>query len=289
MRRLALLFVYFWVLRCGFAYGTEPGGKTTTLQELTAQLKAQVKPLGATVGMKRAFESFQQRHKLRSGEISYDDFILIRMLFETNRDAGLWNLRWVITDLEPNSKSIWRQWQGIAGKPTYTTPTAVAECDELSALFSFLARKTGIKSTGLFWPASNHTVSVWVIPRRTDPPIRVVVPTTQIFLDETDMFDTTTFNPWTQRNIYEYAGQDVPDSYTIPSTLVQFFIRQIETYTGATDDTLQRIRYLRESVFCGLDSPQGAASKAKALSTNGHLPEEDGSALRQFAEDLTRP
>jgi len=55
---------------------------------------------------------------------------------------------------------------------------------------------------GLLWPASNHTVAVWVLHPSRGPVIRIVVPTTQIFLNENDFFDTRKFDPWRQKTIY---------------------------------------------------------------------------------------
>jgi hypothetical protein len=66
------------------------------------------------------------------------------------------------------------------------TATASAECDELSALDAFLAGRAGVKGVGLFWPFANHTVAVWVVRPAERPVIRLVVPTSQIFLKETD-------------------------------------------------------------------------------------------------------
>ena len=103
-----------------------------------------------------------------------------RLLYEATRDAGLWNLHWTITDRPPNSDNIWRQWHAM-GQPSALSPTASAECDELSALFAFLARRSGVKGVGLFWPYPNHTVAVWELHPAERPTIRVVVPTSQIF------------------------------------------------------------------------------------------------------------
>ena len=54
--------------------------------------------------------------------------------------------------------------------------------DELSALYAFFAGRAGIRGVGLFWPYPNHTVDVWVLRPAGSPPVRVVVPTSQIFL-----------------------------------------------------------------------------------------------------------
>jgi hypothetical protein len=75
------------------------------------------------------------------------------------------------------------------------------------------------------------------------------VPTSQIFLDESDFFDTKKFDPWSQKTIYEYTRRDVPDSIELPQPLFDFFVQQMDEYGGATDATLQKLRYLREGGF----------------------------------------
>jgi len=92
--------------------------------------------------------------------------------------------------------------------PSPLAPTATAECDELSALFAFLAGRAGVRSIGLLWPYPNHTVAVWTVGS-----VRVVIPTTQIFLEESDYWGTKKFDPWRQKAIYEYIRRDVPDSF----------------------------------------------------------------------------
>lgn len=142
----------------------------------------------------------------------------MRLLYEATRDAGFWNMHWNVTDQPPNSDRIWRQWRAV-DKPSIYEPTAIAECDELSALFAFLVERPGVRSVGLFWPYSNHTVAVWVVQPTGGQVIRVVVPTSQIFLEESDDFDTGKFNPWKQKTIYEYTRRDVADSFEIPKPL----------------------------------------------------------------------
>jgi hypothetical protein len=48
------------------------------------------------------------------------------------------------------------------------------------------------------------------------PPIRIVIPTSQIFLTDADTFDTRKFDPWRQKTIYVYTRRDVPDSFVLP-------------------------------------------------------------------------
>lgn len=237
-----------------------------------------------TSGMRQSYDAFLEANGLPDGEPLRSRFCTIRILFEATRDAGLWNLHWSITNREPNSDNVWHQWAGLE-HPASNAPTATAECDELSALLAFLARQSGVRGVGLFWPTSNHTVAVWAIPTPSGRDVRIVVPTTQIFLSETDRFGTRTFDPWRQRTIHEYNRRDAPATLRLPARLMTFLSRQIERYAGADDAVLQRLRYLRAAVFNGTTTPGEAAMSAAAL-----LPtcttEENRSALEHFVHDI---
>jgi hypothetical protein len=259
------------------------------LADLITVIHAKAKALENTSGMHSGFLSFVSAHKLTPESIRYSDYVLVRLLFEATRDAGFWNLHWTITNQPPNSDNIWRQWR-TNKRPSLLVPTASAECDELSALYSFLAEREGIKGVGLFWPYANHTVAVWVLHPANNSVIRVVVPTSQIFLEESDLFDTHKFNPWTQKTIYEYTRRDVPDSFELPKPLFDFFVQQIDKYAGASDLTLQQLRYLREGVFLRSWTPEDAARTALRRQTAlGSGPAEDLAAFQNFAQDMRAP
>jgi hypothetical protein len=264
----------------------DPGNSSVNLGQLISQVRGKTKTLEGSAGMREGFRSFLSAHKLAPGSINYSDYVLVRLLFEGTRDAGFWNLHWAITDQPPNSDRIWQQWQSIK-TPSVLASTATAECDELSALYAFLVERAGVKGVGLFWPAANHTVAVWTVRPAGGSPIRVVVPTSQIFLDETDFFDTKKFNPWTQKTVYEYTRRDVPDSFEIPKPLFDFFLQQVDKYAGATDVTLQQLRYLREGVFLRTWTPEHAAlaalKRGRSLSARSS---EDLAALQHFAQDM---
>jgi len=274
-------------------YPQYPGRPATSSQSVPVwqfvdAIRQKAKALENSSGMRLAFQSFLKMHQLNPDSISYSDFVIVRLLFEATRDAGFWNLHWSITDQPPNSERIWSQWRA-ASHPTLTEPTATAECDELSALYAFLVERAGVKKVGLFWPAPNHTVAVWVLQPSTGPVIRVVVPTSQIFLEETDSFDTNKFNPWRQKTIYEYTRRDVPDSFELPKPLVDFFFRQAELYAGASDATLQRLRYVRDAVFVKTWTTEQAAHDAQSrLAAGGPASREDALALQSYAKDMRR-
>jgi hypothetical protein len=254
--------------------------------QFVSLLRAKAKVLESSSGMRLGFQSFTSAHKLPPESIRYSDYVLVRLLFEATRDAGFWNLHWAITDQPPNSDRIWKQWQSI-GNPSPLQSTATAECDELSALYAFLVERAGVKSVGLLWPAPNHTVAVWVVHPASGPVVRVVVPTTQIFLDDTDRFDTKKFDPWRQKTIYEYTRRDVPDSFRLPKPLFDFFLQQVDKYGGASDATLQQLRYLREGVFLKSWTPEQAAQQAlKRGNTLASGPAEDLVPLQNFAQDM---
>ena len=188
--------------------------------------------------------------------------------------------------MPPNSDNVWRQWRSVA-RPSLLAPTATAECDELSALYAFLVERVGVRGVGLFWPYPNHTVAVWVLHPQGSVPVRLVVPTTQIFLDQGDFFGTRKFNPWRQKRIYEYTRQDVPGSFELSGPLFNFFLSQVDKYAGASDSTLQRLRYLREGVFLKAWSAEEAARKALDLGNEaGTGSAEDLAAFQNFAQDM---
>ena len=263
-----------------------PASKGVPLSEFLDGIRQKAKTLESSSGMRLGFQSFTAAHHLSAQGVHYSDYVLVRQLFEATRDAGFWNLHWSVTDQPPNSDNIWRQWHTMP-KPSVWEPTATAECDELSALFAFFAERAGVRTVGLFWPAPNHTVAVWVLHPTNGNIIRVVVPTSQIFLEETDFFDTKKFDPWRQKTIYEYTRRDVPDSFELPKPLAEFFLQQIDKYAGASDLTLQRLRYLRDAVLTKSASPEQAARDA--LARRAALPSgstEDASAFQAFADDM---
>ena len=264
----------------------KPPASGTTLAHLVTEVRSRAKALENSSGMRASFQSFTSAYKIKPESIRYSDFVIVRLLYEASRDAGFWNMHWTITNMPPNSDQVWRQWKAVQSVSPIL-PTASAECDELSALFSFLVERAGVHSAGLFWPYPNHTVAVWVVHPTNGGEVRVVVPTSQIFLTVNDSFATRKFNPWHQKTIYEYTRHDVPDTFQIPKPLFDYFVAQIGKYSGASDSTLQQIRYLREGVFLrdwsAEDAAKDALDRRKAL---GEGPVEDLKAFQNFAYDM---
>jgi hypothetical protein len=259
---------------------------STSLADLIAAVHKKREALADSRGMKQSYLAFIHESQLPPSTVAYSDWVTARLLFGATRDAGFWNLHWDITNQPPNSGQVWRQWRSIKDISVVKS-TATAKCDELSALYAFLALRAGVHGIGLFWPAPNHTVAVWVLHPAVGGEIRIVVPTTQIALSENDMFGTKKFNPWSQKTIFEYTRRDAPNSYVIPKPLYEFLLQQIDKYAGATDATLQKIRYLREGVLCHNWTPQAAASEALRVKAclNSEV-QEDSSALQNFANDM---
>lgn len=263
-----------------------PGRADTTVAHLVSEIRTHAKKLEASSGMHSSFQSFTTAYKLAPNSISYSDYVIVRLLYEATRDAGFWNMHWTITNMPPNSDQVWMQWKTVH-EVSPLTPTASAECDELSALYAFLVERAGTRSVGLFWPYPNHTVAVWVLHPANGAEVRVVVPTSQVFLGVNDSFGTRKFNPWHQKTIFEYKRRDAPDSFELPQPLFDYFVRQMERYAGASDSTLQEIRYLREGVFLKSWTPEAAAKDALDRKQGlGTGPAEDLAAFENFAADM---
>lgn len=284
---VAVLFAVPFATPLLFAQVAErrPQPAAPTLAALISALRAKSESLKSSPGTRGEYESFLSAHKQAPGTVSYSDFILLHLIFEAARDAGFWNLRWSITDQPPNSDRIWAQWKEVR-KPSFAEKTATGECDELSALFAFLAMRAGVKGVGLFWPYPNHTVAVWSVHPANGPTIRVVVPTSQIFLNENDTFDTRGFDPGHQKTIYDYARRDVPDSLELPKPLFDFFLAQLDKYGGLLTKTLQQLRNLREAVIQKSLTPAEAAHEALRRTAAYSTTPDDRAAFRRFADDL---
>jgi hypothetical protein len=258
----------------------------TTLVHLLSEIRLRATGLENSSGMRLSFKSFTSSYKIAPASISYSDFVIVRLLYEATRDAGFWNVHWTITNMPPNSDRIWSQWKAV-GAVSPLAPTASVECDELSALYAFLVERAGVRSVGLFWPYPNHTVAVWVLHPANGAEVRVVVPTSQIFLSVNDSFATKKFNAWHQKTIYEYKRRDVPDTFELPKPLFDFFLQQVDKYSGASDSTLQEIRYLREGVFLRYWTAEAAARDALGRKRDlGSGPAEDLAAFQNFAQDM---
>jgi len=63
--------------------------------------------------MRQGFNALTSAHHLSSDSVRYSDYVVVRLLYESTRDAGFWNLHWEITDKPQNSDNILRQWKRV--------------------------------------------------------------------------------------------------------------------------------------------------------------------------------
>ena len=165
----------------------------------------------------------------------------LRALFEATRDGGFFRLRWAITNQEPSSQRIWAEWAKSAALGAGPA-SATAECDEISALTSFLAGSVGVKPVGLFYPTWNHTIVAWQPPGATVKGTRVLLPTTQVFLGCDDGFDAADFDPKAQKHVWAYTPKDVAPHAMVPQRTVAFLLGQIDRWVPASTDLLALVR-----------------------------------------------
>ncbi len=227
------------------------GHREVAVSELFAALSSEADALGRAQSLRREYEALLTKHRLRGDDRLYADYVRVRLAFEATRAGGLWGLEWQITDRLPQSDAVWSQWRSIRSADAAAIPmtTAIAECDELSALFAVVARGIGLSrrsEVGLLWPTSNHTVAVWVV-GDTDGAerARVVVPTSQIFLDSVQSLDTDGFDPWGQPRVYDYTRRDVPADAALPAPLARYFLAQVRRYGTRSRGELQGMRNRR--------------------------------------------
>ena len=228
-----------------------PDREDVTVDELVAAIDTLADELAEAPEVRRDFLELVAAKGLVDSPELYRDYVRVKLAFEATRDGGWWHLHWAITNEQPNSDRIWSQWRAAgAPDPASPTATAIAECDELSALFAFFARKLGVHGIGLFWPTWNHVVAVWTVPgvqTEAGSPVRIIVPTSQIFLTQDDTLGTEGFNAWKQKTIYEYRRRDVKGEHRIDAELARFFVRQIAAHGRASQAELQRARNQRDA------------------------------------------
>ncbi|WNO10796.1 hypothetical protein [Teredinibacter sp. KSP-S5-2] len=239
-----------------FALGEGTASGYVTYSELISSLENIIKnEIETSEVIKAEFVALQQSHGIAGSERVYREFVRVRTIFEATRDSGLWQLRWGITDKEPNSDSIWHQWDALVGNSFWEKeslqPTAIAECDELSALFAFISSSLGVKNVGLFWPTWNHTVAVWTTENEQGEPVRIVIPTSQVFISANATLGTKEFDPYKQKTIYRYHRQDVKKDHKIPVSLARMMIDRVKDNGTMPSSLLQERRNLTSKIFGG--------------------------------------
>lgn len=233
-----------------------PGKREVTISDLFAALSTEADALGRTKTVRDEYDALRDKHGLPDDPRLYADYLRVRLAFEATRAGGLWGLEWRVTDRLPQSDAVWTQWRALPAPKgsVWPTTTAVAECDELSALFAVVARGIGLSrrsQVGLFWPTSNHTVAVWIVADAradvgTPRSVRIVVPTSQIFLDSAQSLGTDAFDPWRQPRIYDYGRRDIDANATLPAALARYFMAQVRRDGARSRGELQGMRNRRE-------------------------------------------
>jgi len=225
-----------------------PDQATVSVAELYAALGGVADGMRDSAAVQADYERLVDTFDLEDTATLYADYVRVKLAFEATRDAGWWHLSWKITNKKPNSDEIWKQWgKPLALSAAAPVPSAVAECDELSALFAFSARQMGVRGIGLYWPVWNHVVAVWTVQSKEGKPVRIVVPTSQIFLEADDSLGTRGFNPWTQKKIYEYRRRDAKATHTIDVELARFFVGEAARNGNKSQTVLQDERNARDA------------------------------------------
>ncbi len=223
------------------------------LSAFVAELAALADAMEEDASVQADFDAFVQDRGLLPTAALRRAFTRVKLAFEATRDGGWWHLRWDITNEKPNSEQIWGQWAAApalfdaAGNPL---PSATAECDELSALFAFVGRRLGVDKLGLFWPEWNHVVAVWSV-TQGETTHRIVVPTSQIFLDPDAGLGTRGFNPWKQKTIFTYRRQDVSERSALPVGFAKTLISQAWSHAFEDPRTAQKLRNARSRALGG--------------------------------------
>lgn len=229
-----------------------PAGDTVALDDLVVALEAIAVAMEGEPAVRADFDALRESFALPDDAALFRDYVRVKLVFESARDGGLWQIRWRITNREPRSDAIWSQWSAIdAWTGSDAEASATAECDELSALFAFLVRRLGVEDVGLFWPVWNHTVAVWTVAGRDGKPVRIVVPTSQIFLEESASLGTHGFDPRKQKTIYEYRRRDAKPTLALPAALVRFFVERSWAEAHRSQAELQRARNERSARLGG--------------------------------------
>jgi len=229
-----------------------PAGERVTLDELVAALESIAIATQDEPAVRADFDALREQYELPDDPALYRDYVRVKIVFESARDGGLWQLRWRITNREPRSDAIWSQWAAQRDwDGADTSVSATAECDELSALFAFLVRRLGVENVGLFWPTWNHTVAVWTVTNAVGEPVRIVVPTSQIFLGPDATLGTREFDPRKQKTIYEYRRRDAKPELALPAALARFFVERTWAAAHRPQLDLQRERNERSARLGG--------------------------------------
>lgn len=255
-----------------------------TVDELVAALEREA-AAAPSAWVQADFEQLARTHSFRADAATLQQYLRVKLVLEAVREAGWWRIAWDVTDREPRSDAIWSAWQ--RAQPS-SLATATAECDESSALAAFLLRRLGVRSVGLLWPMSNHTVAVWKVARERGGEARVVLPTSQIFLAPDDGLGTRAFDVSVQRTVYDYTRRDALGTDAIPAALGAQFQGRVRAYAGAADATQRQLRVLRARMMAREPIAPIEAERARLAREleAQRAPSADLRAVEAFATEL---
>ena len=203
------------------------GREVVSVGELVEALGRGAETIGQAPTVRHEYARLLEAHGLLEHEVPYHDYLVVRVVFEATRDGGLWGIVWDVTNREGHSDAIWRQWQtAVVPARDEWGVTAVAECDEMSALFAFLVRRLGIEHAGFLGGGPMHVVAHWTL-RLAAREARVVVPTSQVFLSRQATLGTREIDAYSAKTVWDYWRADVPLTATIPAPLARYFVEQL--------------------------------------------------------------
>jgi hypothetical protein len=119
--------------------------------------------------------------------------------------------------------------------------------------------------------------------------VRVLRPTTQIFLGCDETLDTVAFDARRQRTIFPYGLDDVRASVELPAAVAGFLVRQTTAYAGASPPVLAALRLhrgkrLRTSTgSCGVSETDARRLGATATAADRRA------VAHYYATELGRP
>ena len=77
---------------------------------------------------------------------------------------------------------------------------------------------------------------------KLNKPVRIIVPTSQVFISANATLGTKEFDPNKQKTIYDYSRQDVALTHKIPASLARMMINQVKNFGGKSTAFLQARR-----------------------------------------------
>ena len=219
------------------------GRQRVSFDEFLVELQKVALELEQSPVLQQDYRALLDQHGLADSPALFREYVRVKMVFEATRDGGLWGLTWSITNRPGRSDRIWRSWQN-APVPSAGEwgETAVAECDELSSLFAFLVRRLGVKKAGWLDGGPKHVVAAWTVRRPGKRDVRIVVPTSQVFLSREASLGMRELNAYRAKIIWDYWRRDVPGDFELPAPLARYFIRQLRRYGGSSQAALQKRR-----------------------------------------------